>query len=217
MALTVEHDRGSPTGGRHYCRGEMLAIASTQHWYQSATLWGALGAVAVVVIGVLTIAVTYFIGTARPILNYSLPISIPLLSLPPRPDLEVIYKGQSLQHPHTVMVNLINSGRRDISSGSFDQQKPIVLDIGVPIVDLLGEERHRELVVDGTAVKIPPRLIRRREEISISLLCDGQRPSLTCQSHLIDVKVKKAGALPTYLAWFLLPYAIRKSGSDWLS
>lgn len=193
----------------------MLAIASTEHWYQSGTTWTAVGAIAVVVVGVLTVGVSYFVSTARPVLNYGLVISIPLLSLPTRPDLEVLYKGHSVQNPRVLMISLANSGRRDISSSMFDQQRPIVFEIGIPIVDVLGEDRHGELVVEETSVRIPPRLIRRKEEISISLLCDGRQPQLRCESHLIDVKVKSAMLSITPFLWFLLPLAKGRINPGW--
>ena len=72
------------------------------------------------------------------------------------------------------------------------------------------------MTVDGTSLKIGPSLIGKRQHITFTLLVDGTRPCLTCQSPLIDVQVRRlrpedlrpvAAILPVVAISAILPAA----------
>ncbi|WP_159053441.1 hypothetical protein [Streptomyces regalis] len=91
----------------------------------------------------------------------------------------------------------MNSGRRDVASSHFDGDLPILLDVGAPIVEILGITSQPTslhvpaVVIDDTAVKIAPGLIARGQTISFSLLVDGPAPTLSCRASLVDVTVQE--------------------------
>lgn len=49
---------------------------------------------------------------------------------------------------------------------------------------------HPRVEVDGTALKIGPSLLPKRQKFSLTLLVNGY-PQLTCEAHLIDVEVRE--------------------------
>lgn len=127
----------------------------------------------------------YWMATVSPILNASHAAG----------ELLVMRGGQALRDPHVLDIRLTNSGRRDIASSHFDSQLPIQLDVGAPIVEILGitlepASLHMPTVVmDGAALKIAPGLIARGQTLSFSLLVDGPTPCLSCRASLIDVTI----------------------------
>ncbi|MFI0980748.1 hypothetical protein ACH4SP_27525 [Streptomyces sp. NPDC021093] len=112
-------------------------------------------------------------------------------------DLVVTRGGQTLRHPHVLDVRLMNRGRRDVASSHFDNGMPIRLDVGAPIVEILGVTSEPDSLhtptsaVEGTAVTITPSLIAKGQTICFSVLADGPTPRLTCQASLIDVTVQE--------------------------
>jgi hypothetical protein len=176
-------------------------VLAVTHWYASGTFWAVAGVGAIVLFGVLTVAVTWIVGTARRYLIYSIPTVTPILSSaadPARSDLQVTLRGEIITEPHVVSVRLDSRGRRDIRSTDFDQDKPLVLDVGARIVAVLARKSFPESLPapvitsdGGTKVSLGPTLIRRRQTMQIDLLVDGPNPVLTCESPLVDVAVRE--------------------------
>jgi hypothetical protein len=74
--------------------------------------------------------------------------------------------------------------------------QPLVLDLGVPIVESLDPDPNSLHVTQGdTAIEIEPMLIRRGSTLQGSLLTEG-RPVLTCVNPLIDVRASRQSSLP---------------------
>src|SRR5690349_8100729 len=108
----------------------MYVLHAVSHWYTSGTFWAAAGFFAVVLFGVLTVFITYVVGTVRRQITYRLTSNVPLLRQAQsvtRADIQVRLRGMELQNPRVVSVNLTARGRRDIRSSDFDQGKPLVL------------------------------------------------------------------------------------------
>lgn len=174
---------------------------SVTHWYTSGTFWAAASVVVGLIVGGLTLWVTYMVGSAARKLVYSMPIAAPLLATPPgvSSDVEVRHRGRVLVHPQVPEVRLSSHGRRDIRSDDFDGGKPLRLDVAIPIVSLLdwkitpgGDATDPAVHIRGSALEIGPSLIPRREITTFHLLADGENPYLTCDSPLGDVKVTYA-------------------------
>lgn len=156
-------------------------------------------AMALSVLGVLVAVVTW-VYTRRA----TLPVKRKLLIVEIQPTsllrsasqsvsgIAVTHNGQVLQDPYLATVNLVNVGRHAISSDHFDRQRPIILDFGVPIIEVVragqvnADGGSIEHVVDGTKIRIGPDLLTSKSRFSIQSLTQG-RPSLApVEHHLID-------------------------------
>jgi hypothetical protein len=177
----------------------MIASGS---WYTSGVLWTAVGAIAVVIIGLLTMLVTWWIGVPRRSLLYTIPVAASLLSShvpgPARPDLEIRYRGgRALDDPHLVSLRVVSKSLRDIRSTEFDNRQPLVFDLGRHIVVPLDFRFDRKVAkhpewlrIEDSQIKIGPTLIRRRQELQIDVMTEGP-PNLTVTSPIADVKVRE--------------------------
>ncbi len=168
------------------------------HWYTSGTFWAAAAVVVGIIVGGLTLLVTYLVGTTGRKLIYGMPTATPLPAVPPgvSSDIEVRHGERVLVNPQVLEVRLKSGGRKDIRSSDFDGGKPLRLDIGIPIVSLLGWTMDPEgastgpdVWVRGSGLEIDPSLIPRHQVFTFHLLADGEKPCLTCECPLSDVKV----------------------------
>ncbi|MGO9194827.1 MAG: hypothetical protein ACLP8X_41115 [Streptosporangiaceae bacterium] len=141
---------------------------------------------------------TWHVPTFRRLLVCGIALDTPLLSGETRgiepSDLSLAYRHQMLRDPHVVSLVLENRSRSDIPSSDFDQGKPLLFDVGVPIMALLSiEGLQADLLerphINGSHIEVGPTLILRRQMIRFNMLTDG-RPSLTWRSLLINVEVR---------------------------
>jgi hypothetical protein len=126
----------------------------------------------------------------------SLPAA-PLISHPSEKvtGVAVTVNGCMLADPHIVTLTLRSEGIRSINSAHFDQGRPIVLTLSVPIVELLSAESDGapyRCNIKGAELHIGPDLLKCDKPLVIQLLTDG-KPSLSRsmlkEYYLIDVKV----------------------------
>lgn len=162
----------------------------------------AVGVLATILVGLVTVWVTYAVGFPRRRLLYGLPVVTPVLSVARSggDDLQITFKDTPLDKPHVVRVHLVGQGRKDIPSTAFDSGNPLHLDINANIVKVLqitsnGQQPVPKIAVDGSTLRIGPSLIGKRQRIEITLLVDGENPHLICQSYLenVDVREQRAG------------------------
>jgi hypothetical protein len=158
----------------------------------------AAGILVALLVGILGAWVAYAVGFPQRRLFYGLPVVTPLLATQQgvAGDVELRHRGTVLSHPYVLEVQLIARGRKDIPSSSFDSGKPIRIDVGARIVEVLQSTSVPDsiapprLVTDGTEIKVGPSLIGKRQKISIALLADGEHPHLTFQGSLENVTVR---------------------------
>jgi hypothetical protein len=168
-------------------------------WYASGTFWTAAGVVVAVLVGVAGALVAYTVGFPRRRLLYGMPVAAAMLTAPSgvRGDLELHHRDTVLTAPHVLEIRLVSRGRKDIPSSAYDSGKPLRLDVGARIVEVLQTTSDPpsipapSVTVDGTSLMIGPGLISKRQKITFTVLTDGERPNLTCQSTLIDVQVRQ--------------------------
>jgi hypothetical protein len=171
------------------------------HIYTSGAFWGVAAGVIVGLLGIAaTVWVTLRAANPKRRLLYSMPVVTPLLNPRPNlPDIEVRRAGNVLANPHVVSVQLTSRGRRDIAREAFDGEKPLCLDVGVPIVECLKvttsppDRLEPSWNIDGSRLLIGPNvsLISRRQTIDVSLLVDGESPHLSPpKQSLIDVDIR---------------------------
>jgi hypothetical protein len=179
---------------------DVLASSSPS---DSATLfWTALGVVAglaAVVIAVISLWLTFSGRLKKQLLLYSQSPAASLLTAAPhsaRQDLQVLYGGKPLADPRVVRIRLRTRFRKDILSDDFDQGKPIILDLGVGIVAKLAEDTGPgrltlpPIEVKGTTIEIGPALLRKRQTITVTVLCGSRNPRLRLTVPLGDVKAR---------------------------
>jgi hypothetical protein len=113
----------------------LAVVIGAEHWYSSETLWVQIGVGVALLIGVLTLLVTW---VPRQRLYYWAPPATPLLVPGLRETgLEIRHDGRQLVDPYLLEVTLTARGRRDIPSSAFDQGRPLVFDLGAGIVKVL--------------------------------------------------------------------------------
>lgn len=107
-------------------------------------------------------------------------------------QLEYVWKGRVVEHPHVVDLYIWSAGKRDITSDQFDGSRPLTFQLGVPIMgELEGskfaamEETAREIDSAGT-VKIGPSIIRKRMAGHYRFITDGN-PTLTTSNPVANL------------------------------
>jgi hypothetical protein len=177
-----------------------------ESFYVTGGFWVAAAGVAVALaLGVFTLWLTWRASNPKRRLLYGMPVVTPLLNgganVPH--GLEVRRDGQLLTEPHVLVLELFNQGRLDIPNHAFNQDRPLILDVGVRIVDILKtatpvDQAVPAVEIDGTRLEIGPDLIKSRQMISITLLVDGLKPTLSCPPHpLIDIHVDRQDGMPS--------------------
>jgi hypothetical protein len=193
----------------------MLAVA---YWYDSGTFWTAVGSIAtfIALLGTAIGLIFNYRSAARRSISYGMLVSTPLISAPPdmKPGLSVRHRGKELADPRLLEIRLIARGHRDIPSSSFDQGRPLCLNLGIPIADLLQTKYEPELAplpkveADGTALKVGPSLIRKQQVITLTVLAEGPDARLSCENPLIDIPMRpevqyqaRQGQLKRIITW----------------
>lgn len=173
-------------------------MSAATPWYESVTAWTAIGSVAVTLTLLFAIVTTVRAYVyARRSLVYAL-TAFPLISIAPggSSELKILHGDKELHDPYILDIRLSSKARRDIPSTSFDQGKPLCIDVGVPVVAVNSVECVPEsapipkVEVGETCVKIGPSLIRKRQTVTLAILVDGPGAQLKFESALIEVRLR---------------------------
>lgn len=96
-----------------------------------------------------------------------------------------------MKEPHLFSLVLVNSGRQDIESSSFDQQRPlrwqITADAAMLIVN--PDENPPGLKLEGNYIDVGPELLHARRAWRIDLVTDGQPKIELLENHLSNTRV----------------------------
>ncbi|MDQ3764362.1 MAG: hypothetical protein M3460_23165 [Actinomycetota bacterium] len=150
-----------------------------------------MGVVVALVVGVPTFLVAW---VPRQRLYYSAPPPTPLLASGVSgvaTDLKIYHGGRRLADPYLLEVKLTAWGRRDIPSSAFDQDRPLVFDLGAEVVKVLQvrcspvSSLTPPVAHEGSTLRVGPELISRRQTTTISVLVDGACPSLVCTQPVL--------------------------------
>lgn len=170
-------------------------------WYDSGTLWTAAGVLATLLASVIGALLTQrkprrllvYTARARKLLAGQ---SAALLS----PDLQLAYHGSPLATPYLVSLSVLAKSRIDIRREDFDGGRPLIFDLGTPIVGVLASSvpgipgrAGNWFRVSGSSVLVGPTLIRKGQSISLDVLTDSP-PKVTYQSDLAGVVVTEERA-----------------------
>jgi|SRR5450755_2319255 hypothetical protein len=185
----------------------VIALATAPPpWYESGT-WGSVS-FAVGIITLVTGFAFYRIGGPRALIEYTMPAPVALMSSQRTavPELQVALRGDVLADPYLVQLKVTLS-RRDIKSSDFDKGKPLVFDLGVPVIEILASDAADDEPVshDGHRVLVTPRLMRRRSELAIGILTEG-KPQLSCERHpFAEVIVRQGSGRERESLWLRVP------------
>jgi hypothetical protein len=204
---------------------DMLATAvhgsgSSRFLSDEAALGIIIGVLALLV-AVATFILTYVIGVLRRRFIYGMTVSAPLVnSSVARPELHMLWREQEVTNPHILEVELAYRGRADVESSDFDKDRPLCLDMGVPIIDLVETVFHLakaplpRVEAVGTELRIGPDLLRKGQAMTFVVLADGPSARLACVNPVVNVKDREVryqarqeagrGTLRRVLAWTII-------------
>jgi len=174
----------------------------------SSPVWVPLSVFVAVLVGVPLIWLTWRLVFARMRLSYSV-LQTPLMERSEfGTQLRVIYgEGEherQLHRARVVRLRLVSRSVKDIPTSAFDDRAPLIIDLGTPVLAILGDpglDRSSDppIAERDNQVEITPRLIKKGQVITINALVDGM-PRIQVLSPLIDVRVKeKTGSWLTKL------------------
>ncbi|MFI6548503.1 hypothetical protein ACIBO9_35195 [Streptomyces prunicolor] len=120
--------------------------------------------------------------------------------LKPSTVLTVRHGTVDLDNPRLVDVGIRNSNDDPLTSESFHNGRPIVIELDAKIIDILEKESHPETaemptsnIVEGRRIEIEPCLLASGQTFVMSVLVDGrgQPDQFKFQSPLIGIAPKK--------------------------
>lgn len=125
--------------------------------------------------------------------------------------LEVTRQGQRLEDPYVTTLRLEVRSRHDITEDQFSKQRPLVFDLGVPILDILGnfsrpEDRPvPEYTAAASTLCLGPDLLDKHAQLRFTFLLEGKpdlKPSTRTLGNVEVIRgaASKADALSRILA-----------------
>lgn len=176
-------------------------MEASGHLYASGTFWTGLGTIATIVVGFQAL-ILWRLGAPRRRLVYTLEVR----SLLPRGlpqlvanSLKIVHGTTALTDPRLVVLSVESRARLDITSADFDQDEPLVFDLGTPIVSVLdvspdGVDAPIAMPMPGDrTIEIPKRLIRKGPLVDVQLLVEGE-PKLRVAHRIVNTVVKDKAA-----------------------
>lgn len=110
--------------------------------------------------------------------------------------LKMTWEGGELNDPRYVIARISNTGPVDLSSGMFDQGRPVVLTLtGCDVMGAMSDNPAWTLDPAAGTLTYGPELLKARSADTFRVLVDGD-PKLTWESHLAGVKFAKLAELP---------------------
>jgi len=172
-------------------------------WYSSATLWAAAAVVVAAVAGAAAVWATLrAAGARRTTLFVSMAGAELLNTSTAMGSLEVLVNGNPLANPRIVTLIVANDGKRDITAESYSESNPVRLDVGCPIVEVIGAETRPDgravptYSTAGSELHLGPGLISARQALRFQLLVDGPEPTLSCHAALLAVDIESVTRSP---------------------
>jgi len=119
-------------------------------------------------------------------------------------SIRVEHNGSLVSDPQVVTFLLDNYGNAAIDSSCFDRGRPIRLELGVPVLEVMKiSDTSFEYSSDATGINFGPDLLKPRQGLTAQLLVDGS-PDLSDRSVLedfltgVDVEYVAPGKSPKF-------------------
>ncbi len=114
--------------------------------------------------------------------------------------ISVQYDQITVVDPYIVTIQLVNSGKRDVSSKDFDGDKPLAVDLKTKIVALLHTDSESlDVELDPSRVLVAPTLLVRGSSYVINVLVDGMPEVSFEKNRLIETDVLSGDELENRL------------------
>jgi hypothetical protein len=119
--------------------------------------------------------------------------------------IEVSFDQRTVAAPFVTVLEIRGNGRQAVTTGHFDQQRSIYMDLGAPIIGVLRQSGPRGdyfVSAEGSYAALGPDLVGPKDVVEVHLLTDGEpnlRPEhVRLDEHLIDTRCEYVppGALP---------------------
>jgi hypothetical protein len=178
---------------------DLASLVASHDQFPWATFWAAAAAVTGVA-AIIVAVVLWRIGAPRRLITYDVPVVTSLLAarvpklVGPAVKVDVLVNGDLVADPYFMELRMQVRSRRDIRASDFDQDRPLVFQLGATVVGGIGYEGTMPIIEEagknlaGSVLAIYPRLIRRGDGFRTSLLLDG-KPRITVQNSLVNVDV----------------------------
>ncbi|MFF5573070.1 hypothetical protein [Streptomyces luteogriseus] len=117
---------------------------------------------------------------------------------PPKRQLTCFIDGCIDITPSAWMIDfrLQNTGRHAVASEHFDRDRPLEIDLGVPIEKLWpGKGAASSFRYEGSKIYFGPEFIDRKKSVRCGAAIKGQ-PTVTVHTFLVDAKVKVKWVTP---------------------
>jgi hypothetical protein len=203
-------------------------MVTAAHWYESSAFVGITGLVISVLAAVGTTVAAYRFAKPRRLILVDIPRArFSALEPSPQdwPDIFAAKTEHEFENLRLIRVQLRSKGRWDIATSAFDRHRPIVIDIGISILDMKSVQPadvpHLEAEIAGTELKIGPGLVRRRRRWNFTLLTDGPATCFKCVNPLTDVDIlrnsqqrsrRRKSLIVTVLVYALITWLLYKLG-----
>jgi hypothetical protein len=169
-------------------------LLASGNWATSP-LWIPLGVFVAIIVGAATVWLTYKLVFSRQRLDYSSFVS-PLVARKAElaDQLRIFYSSgeKALEEPQFVQVRLTCRSAKDIGRNDFDGLRPLIIEMGVPVVAILSDSGTPTSGLDakrsGTQIQVGPGLIRKKAMITFDILVDGE-PTISVVNPLRDVEM----------------------------
>jgi hypothetical protein len=154
--------------------------------YASAIFWAIAGVIAALLVGGLTIVVTWVVGVPKQRLFCKMR-SVEAESLSQ-------YHGKLVTSPRIATLTIKARGRRDISPDAF-HGSPLPFDVAVPIVECLEvgvdptDQPVPPVTTSGSVLELHPVKLGKCETIKVRLLVDGVPKLRKPVQSLTDVQI----------------------------
>ncbi|WP_426004865.1 hypothetical protein ACPFL9_20390 [Paenarthrobacter sp. NyZ202] len=113
------------------------------------------------------------------------------------PKLSVAYDGRAVPNPHLVTIEVASTGRADISSSNFDGQKPVLFDLGVPVLDEVDQDASQsnfsarlDFTQNESTIRLAPALLPKQFSFRASYICEGA-PRCQPNIELADTNIRE--------------------------
>jgi hypothetical protein len=167
--------------------------------YDSLLFW-AIVPVGVAVVGIVVPVFLWRVGPPRRLVTYSVLGTTPLLSgahwrVLRHAQLQVVMDGSPLTDPYVWFLRVENHSRRDIRSSDFDQEKPLLFDLGANIAFAADAgstiDYEPTLETAESSISVGPMLMPGGKSLQITIITE-RRPAVTCPNPpLVGVTVKE--------------------------
>ncbi|GHH33466.1 hypothetical protein GCM10017774_15940 [Lentzea cavernae] len=108
----------------------------------------------------------------------------------------VTRNGVELENPHLATIEIENSGSHAITSGQYDQDRPITINLGAAVIEVFKASYARGTAsipfkhsANGNQIHLGPDVLPKKAVLTLQILTSGKPVLGPISEHLGDVKI----------------------------